>query len=98
MAPRGFLFREDLGIEGSSDRIKRLSRMMSRSDRRTPSLAHPPLPDRDWGPGFEIPLRTQPRQPHPESPGQSAASQPPARVDAAHDEQRRASVGAAWRL
>ena len=52
-----FVSREDLGIEGQdSDRIKRLSRMMSRSDRQTPSLAHPPLPDRDWGPGFEIPL------------------------------------------
>jgi conjugative relaxase-like TrwC/TraI family protein len=52
-----FVSRQDLGIEGQdSDRIKRLSRMMSRSDRQTPSLAHPPLPDRDWGPGFEIPL------------------------------------------
>ena len=52
-----FVSREDLGVEGQDkDRIKRLSRMMSRSDRQTPSLAHPPLPDRDWGPGFEIPL------------------------------------------
>jgi hypothetical protein len=52
-----FVSRQDLGTGGQdSDRIKRLSRMMSRSDRQTPSLAHPPLPDRDWGPGFEIPL------------------------------------------
>ncbi len=52
-----FVSRQDLGLEGQdSDRIRRLARMMSRSEHQTPSLAHPPLPDRDWGPGFEIPL------------------------------------------
>jgi ATP-dependent exoDNAse (exonuclease V) alpha subunit len=52
-----FVSREDLGVEGQDcDRIKRLSRVMSRSERQTPSLSHPPLPDRDWGPGFEIPF------------------------------------------
>ncbi|MFZ1154082.1 MAG: MobF family relaxase [Solirubrobacteraceae bacterium] len=48
-----FVSREDLGVEGhDSDRIKRLAQNMSRSHAQTPSLAHPELPDRDYGPRF----------------------------------------------
>jgi hypothetical protein len=48
-----FVSREDLGIEGhDTDRIKRLAQNMRRSRAQTPSLAHPELPDRDYGPRF----------------------------------------------
>ena len=51
-----FVNREDLGTEGQdSDRIKRLANSMRRSHTQTPSLAHPELPDPDWGPGIHIP-------------------------------------------
>lgn len=48
-----FVSREDLGVEGHDiDRIKRLAQNMRRSRAQTPSLAHPELPDRDYGPRF----------------------------------------------
>ncbi len=48
-----FVAREDLGLEGQdSDRIQRLAANMSRSHAQTPSLAHPELPDPDYGPGI----------------------------------------------
>jgi hypothetical protein len=48
-----FVSREDLGVEGAdTDRIQRLAANMRRSHAQTPSLAHPELPDRDYGPGF----------------------------------------------
>ncbi len=48
-----YVSREDLGVEGhDTDRIKRLAQNMSRSHRQVPSLAHPELPDRDYGLGF----------------------------------------------
>lgn len=49
-----FVSREDLGIEGQdSDRIDRLAERMRRSHAQTPSLAHPELPDIDYGPGYQ---------------------------------------------
>ena len=49
-----YVNREDLGVEGhDTDRIERLAQNMSRSHAQTPSLAHPELPDPDYGPGFE---------------------------------------------
>jgi hypothetical protein len=51
-----YVNRDDLGTEGhDTDRIKRLSHNMSRSHAQTPSLAHPQLPDPEWGTGFHIP-------------------------------------------
>jgi ATP-dependent exoDNAse (exonuclease V) alpha subunit len=48
-----FVSREDLGTEGhDTDRIKHLAHAMRRSHAQTPSLAHPELPDRDYGPRF----------------------------------------------
>ncbi len=48
-----FVSREDLGVEGhDTDRIQRLAQNMRRSHAQTPSLAHPELPDRDYGPRF----------------------------------------------
>jgi ATP-dependent exoDNAse (exonuclease V) alpha subunit len=48
-----FVSREDLGVEGhDTDRIQRLAQNMRRSHSQTPSLAHPELPDRDYGPRF----------------------------------------------
>jgi hypothetical protein len=45
-----YVSRQDLGVEGhDTDRIKRLAQNMSRSHAQTPSLAHPELPDRDYG-------------------------------------------------
>ncbi len=52
-----FVSREDLGVEGhDTDRISRLAANMRRSHSQTPSLAHPELPDRDYGPGFRHPI------------------------------------------
>ncbi len=52
-----YVSREDLGVEGhDTDRIKRLATNMRRSHAQTPSLAHPELPDRDYGPGFHHPI------------------------------------------
>jgi ATP-dependent exoDNAse (exonuclease V) alpha subunit len=48
-----FVSREDLGTEGhDTDRIHRLAQAMRRSHAQTPSLAHPELPDMDYGPGY----------------------------------------------
>jgi hypothetical protein len=48
-----YVSREDLGIEShDSDRIARLAQSMSKSHAQTPSLAHPELPDHEFGPGF----------------------------------------------
>jgi conjugative relaxase-like TrwC/TraI family protein len=52
-----FVNRDDLGTEGQDpDRIERLAATMRRSHAQTPSLAHPELPDRDHGPGFDRPI------------------------------------------
>jgi conjugative relaxase-like TrwC/TraI family protein len=51
-----YVNREDLGSERQDpDRIKTLAALMRTSRAQTPSLAHPELPDPDYGPGFEIP-------------------------------------------
>ncbi|MFZ2114698.1 MAG: MobF family relaxase, partial [Solirubrobacteraceae bacterium] len=61
-----FVSREDLGVEGhDTDRIQRLAANMRRSHAQTPSLAHPELPDRDYGPGFRDPLALSRRSPIP---------------------------------
>jgi conjugative relaxase-like TrwC/TraI family protein len=54
-----FIARDDLGEEGQdATRITRLARQMTNSRQKTPSLAHPELPDPEWGPGFDLgPLR-----------------------------------------
>ena len=50
-----FVNRDDLGTEGhDTDRIQRLATNMRRSHAQTPSLAHPELPDPEWGSGFRI--------------------------------------------
>ena len=52
-----YVNREDLGTEGhDTDRIQRLAQNMRRSHAQTPSLAHPELPDPEWGSGFHHPL------------------------------------------
>jgi ATP-dependent exoDNAse (exonuclease V) alpha subunit len=52
-----FIARDDLGNEGQdSQRIQRLAQNMHRSHAQTPSLAHPELPDPEWGSGFRIPI------------------------------------------
>ena len=52
-----FIAREELGTDGQDpDRIKTLAALMRRSNAQTPSLAHPELPDPDYGPGFHHPL------------------------------------------
>jgi conjugative relaxase-like TrwC/TraI family protein len=52
-----FVSREDLGVEGhDTDRIQRLAENMRRSHAQTPSLAHPELPDRDYGTHFHRPV------------------------------------------
>ena len=49
-----FVSRQDLGTEGQdTDRINRLAEQMRRSHAQTPSLAHPELPDIDYGPGYQ---------------------------------------------
>jgi conjugative relaxase-like TrwC/TraI family protein len=51
-----YVNRDDLGTEGHDTyRIKRLAQNMSRSHAQTPSLAHPELPDPEWGLGLHIP-------------------------------------------
>jgi hypothetical protein len=48
-----FVSRQDLGVEGhDTQRIGRLAQAMRRSHAQTPSLAHPELPDMDYGPGY----------------------------------------------
>jgi hypothetical protein len=52
-----FVNRDDLGVEGhDSDRIERLAAGMRRSHAQRPSLAHPELPDPEFGPGFDRPI------------------------------------------
>jgi hypothetical protein len=52
-----FVSREDLGVEGhDTDRIQRLAQNMRRSHAQTPSLAHPELPDRDYGTHYHRPI------------------------------------------
>jgi conjugative relaxase-like TrwC/TraI family protein len=49
-----YVSRQDLGVEGhDTDRIKRLAQSMSRSHTQTASLAHPELPDPEYGSGFQ---------------------------------------------
>jgi hypothetical protein len=48
-----FLAREELGLDGLDERrVMRLADKMRGSRAHTPSLAHPELPDPEWGPGF----------------------------------------------
>jgi ATP-dependent exoDNAse (exonuclease V) alpha subunit len=52
-----FIARDDLGAEGQdATRITRLAQQMCNSRAQTPSLAHPELPDPEWGQGFRIPI------------------------------------------
>ncbi len=52
-----FIARDDLGNEGQdAGRITRLAQQMCNSRAQTPSLAHPELPDPEWGSGFRIPI------------------------------------------
>jgi conjugative relaxase-like TrwC/TraI family protein len=52
-----YVSRQELGVEGhDTDRIQRLAQSMSRSHAQTPSLAHPELPDPDYGPGLHLPI------------------------------------------
>jgi hypothetical protein len=52
-----YVNRQDLGTDGhDSDRIQRLAENMRRSHAQTPSLAHPELPDRDYGANYHHPL------------------------------------------
>jgi conjugative relaxase-like TrwC/TraI family protein len=52
-----FVNREDLGTEGhDTDRIQRLAQNMRRSHAQTPSLAHPELPDPEYGRGYTHPI------------------------------------------
>jgi conjugative relaxase-like TrwC/TraI family protein len=51
-----YVSREDLGHEGhDTDRIARLAQNMGRSYAQTPSLAHPELPDPDYGTHYHHP-------------------------------------------
>jgi ATP-dependent exoDNAse (exonuclease V) alpha subunit len=52
-----FIARDDLGNEGQdAARITRLAQQMCNSRAQTPSLAHPELPDPEWGSDFRIPI------------------------------------------
>jgi conjugative relaxase-like TrwC/TraI family protein len=52
-----YVNRDDLGTEGhDTNRIQRLAANMRRSHAQTPSLAHPELPDPEWGSGFHHPI------------------------------------------
>jgi hypothetical protein len=49
-----FLARDELGLEGQDERrVTSLADKMRNSRAHTPSLAHPELPDPDWGTGFK---------------------------------------------
>jgi ATP-dependent exoDNAse (exonuclease V) alpha subunit len=49
-----FLARDELGLEGQDERrVTSLANKMRNSRAHTPSLAHPELPDPDWGRGFK---------------------------------------------
>ncbi len=48
-----FLARDELGLEGQDERrVRNLAGKMRASRAHTPSLAHPELPDPEWGRGF----------------------------------------------
>ncbi len=52
-----FIARDDLGSDGQDpQRITQLAQRMRGSRTQTPSLAHPELPDPDYGPGFHRPI------------------------------------------
>jgi conjugative relaxase-like TrwC/TraI family protein len=52
-----YVSRQDLGSEGhDNDRITRLTQNMRRSHAQTPSLAHPELPDPDYGTHYHQPI------------------------------------------
>ncbi len=49
-----FLARDELGLEGQDERrVTSLAGKMRNSRAQTPSLAHPELPDPEWGTGFK---------------------------------------------
>jgi conjugative relaxase-like TrwC/TraI family protein len=61
-----FVSRQDLGIEGQdTDRIARLAEQMRRSHAQTPSLAHPELPDMEYGTGYRPSLAPSRQRPIP---------------------------------
>ncbi len=61
-----FVSRQDLGIEGQdTDRISRLAEQMRRRHAQTPSLAHPELPDMDYGQGYRPTLAPSRQRPIP---------------------------------
>ncbi len=50
-----FIARDDLGTDGQdAARVTRLAQKMCNSRTKTPSLAHPELPDPRWGPQFDL--------------------------------------------
>jgi conjugative relaxase-like TrwC/TraI family protein len=56
-ATEWFLARDELGAEGQDERrITQLAHRMRQSRAQTPSIAHPELPDRDYGRGFHHPI------------------------------------------
>ncbi len=61
-----FVSRQDLGTEGQdTDRIGRLAEQMHRSHAQTPSLAHPELPDMEYGTGYRPTLAPSRQRPIP---------------------------------
>ena len=49
-----FLARDELGLQGQDERrVTSLANKMRNSRAHTPSLAHPELPDPEWGYGFK---------------------------------------------
>jgi conjugative relaxase-like TrwC/TraI family protein len=61
-----FVSRQDLGTEGQdSDRIGRLAEQMRRSHAQTPSLAHPEMPDMEYGQGYRPTLSPSRQRPIP---------------------------------
>ena len=65
-ATEWFLARDELGAEGQDERrVTQLAHRMRQSRAQTPSLAHPELPDRDYGRGFHHPIAPSRRSPIP---------------------------------
>ncbi len=65
-ATEWFLARDEFGAEGQDEqRITQLAHRMRQSRAQTPSLAHPELPDRDYGSGFHHPIAPSRRSPIP---------------------------------
>jgi ATP-dependent exoDNAse (exonuclease V) alpha subunit len=61
-----FVSRQDLGSEGQdTDRIARLAEQMRRTRAQTPSLAHPELPDIEYGTGYRPTLAPSRQRPIP---------------------------------